>query len=264
MNPTPKKSLGQHWLHDHGALQAVADAALVTKDDTVLEVGPGLGTLTSLLTAQAKQVVAVEFDDDLARDLPGRVRAGNVEVVHTDILRFDFLSLPPQYKVAANIPYYLTSKLVRMLLESPNPPAAMALLVQKEVAERMAAEPGDMSVLSVAVQFYAVPKLCQVVPAALFTPLPKVDSQIIQLVHRDEPLFTDIAPEDFFAIVRAGFGEKRKKLRNSLSGALRMDKTAVDALLQGCGIAENARAEQLTMEQWHTLVLALKKTAVQI
>lgn len=257
MNPTPKKSLGQHWLHDHGALQAVVDAALVAKDDTVLEVGPGLGTLTSLLCAQAKQVVAVEFDDDLAQGLPARVQADNLSVVHADILQFNFSTLPAGYKVAANIPYYLTSKLVRSLLESPNPPAAMALLVQKEVAERMAASPGGMSVLSVSVQFYAVPKLCQVVPAGLFTPPPKVDSQIIQLVRRETPLFTDVRSEDFFAVVRAGFGEKRKKLRNSLSGALRMEKAAVDELLKRCGIAENARAEELTMEQWHRLVLAL-------
>jgi 16S rRNA (adenine1518-N6/adenine1519-N6)-dimethyltransferase len=231
----------------------------VAEDDTVLEVGPGLGTLTSLLCAQAKQVIAVEFDDDLARGLAARVQAANLKLVRADILKFDFSTLPAQYKVAANIPYYLTSKLVRLLLEATNPPAVVALLVQKEVAERIAAAPGNMSILSVSVQFYAVPKLYQVVPASLFTPPPKVDSQIIQLVRRDTPLFTDIQPQEFFAVVRAGFGEKRKKLRNSLSGGLRMDKAAVDALLSECGIAENARAEELTMEQWHSLASALKK-----
>lgn len=258
-DPTPKKSLGQHWLHDHAALQAVVDAAFVGAEDTVVEIGPGLGTLTQLLVAQAKQVIAVEFDPDLARDLPRRVPSPQLTVHHEDVLKFDFSQLPKGYKVVANIPYYLTSKLVRLLLESNNPPAAASLLVQKEVAERMAAAPGEMSMLGVSVQYYSKATLCQVVPAALFTPPPKVDSQIIQLVVRETPLFTDVSARNYFQVVRAGFGEKRKKLRNSLSGSLRLEKSVIDTLLAEIGIDSHARAEELSLEDWHRLTLALYK-----
>lgn len=252
MEPT-KKHLGQHWLHDIAMLTAVAEAAEVTSSDTVLEVGPGLGTLTQVLTKQATQVIAVEFDPDLARDLPSRVNATNLEVYNEDILQFDLSALPTDYKVAANIPYYLTSKLVRLLLESPNPPSVMALLVQKEVAERMAARPGDLSVLGISAQFYADVTLKEVVPAEFFTPPPKVDSQIVQLKRRSTPLFNDVSPKDYFRVVKAGFSEKRKKLRSSLSGGLQLPKTEVDKLLEMANISPDARAQELTLEQWHEL-----------
>lgn len=253
---TPKKSLGQHWLHDLESLHAMCDAAHIGPEDTVLEIGPGLGTLTIELTQRAKQVIAVEFDPDLARELSTRVPAKNLEVVHHDILTFDFAKLPAGYKVAANVPYYITSKIVRLLLESKNPPSEIALLVQKEVAQRIAAKPGDMSILAVSAQLYAEATLGPLVPAQLFTPPPKVDSQIIALARREKPLFSDVEIADLFRVVRAGFGEKRKTLRNSLSGGLHLDKPAVEELLGQAHIATNARAEQLALDDWHKITKA--------
>lgn len=252
----PKKSLGQHWLHDQASLEAMCDAAHIGSDDTVLEIGPGLGTLTNVLVGRVKQVIAVEFDGDLARDLPARVIADNLEVINQDFLQFDLSKLPPNYKVVANVPYYITSKIVRILLESANPPSELALLVQKEVAERIAAKPGEMSILAVATQFYADVKLGPIVPAKLFTPPPKVDSQIISLRYHKNPLFVDIMPTAYFRMVRAGFSEKRKTLRNSLSGGLRMDKAAVEALLHAAHISPGGRAEQLSLDDWHALTIA--------
>jgi 16S rRNA (adenine1518-N6/adenine1519-N6)-dimethyltransferase len=256
MNASPKKSLGQHWLHDIDSLQAMADAAHIGPDDTVLEIGPGLGTLTAELSRRAKQVIAVEFDPDLAAGLADRVPAANLHVIHQDILQFDLTGLPRDYKVSANLPYYITSKIVRLLLESPNPPLETSLLVQKEVAERMAATPGDMSILGVAVQYYAEAILGPVVPAELFTPPPKVDSQIISLKRRAAPLFPDIDTPDYFRMVRAGFSEKRKTLRNSLSGGLRIEKVEVEKLLEAATVDPKARAEQLGLEDWYRLAKA--------
>jgi 16S rRNA (adenine1518-N6/adenine1519-N6)-dimethyltransferase len=231
-------------------------AAHIQRDDEVLEIGPGLGTLTAELAACAKHVTSVEFDTELARDLSVRVPAPNVTVVNQDILQFDLTKLPRDYKVAANLPYYITSKIVRMLLESPNPPLEASLLVQKEVAERMAAQPGDMSILAVAVQYYSKPTLGPVVPAALFTPPPKVDSQIISLRRHVKPLYPDVEASAYFRMVRAGFGEKRKTLRNSLSGGLRIEKTQAEELLARAGIAPQMRAEELSLDSWHALAKA--------
>jgi len=250
--PFTKKSLGQHWLYDDNALEAMCDVADVSADDVVLEIGPGLGTLTKKLVDKAKRVVAIEFDDELAHDLPARVTADNLEVHHFDILSFDLTTLPKGYKVVANIPYYLTSKLLRTLCESTNPPSKIALLVQKEVAERVASSAGDMSLLSVSVQFYCDVSLGQVVPAKLFTPPPKVDSQILILNYRG-PKFTDVEADDFFRLVKAGFSERRKKLRSSLSGGLRITKEEADALLAKAGIDQNLRAQELNLEDWHKL-----------
>lgn len=251
--PRPKKSLGQHWLEDDESLMAMVTGADVRAGDTVLEIGPGLGTLTDFLTQKAQQVIAVEFDERLARELPGRVPADNLQVVRQDILHFDLTSLPAGYKVAANIPYYLTSNLIRVLSESSNPPERAAILIQKEVAERVAAKPGDMSLLSITAQFYWHTELGRLVPAELFTPPPKVDSQILLLQRRAKPLFGDVVPKKFFRLCKAGFGERRKTLRNSLSGGLHIDKTKTEALLSASGIDANLRAQNLTLDQWHKL-----------
>ena len=223
-----KKSLGQHWLHDDASLEAMVAAGEVEAGDTVVEVGPGLGTLTKKLVQKAEHVIAIELDDVLAPSLKDKVAAENLMVVHEDVLKFDFTKIKSGYKIVANIPYYLTSNLIRTLLEGANPPSVMALLVQKEVAERIVAKPGQMSILAVSVQFYAEVALSRVVPAVLFTPPPKVDSQIIQIMRRERPLFEDVETNLFFKIVRAGFSEKRKKLRSSLSGALAVSKELVD------------------------------------
>lgn len=254
--PIPKKSLGQHWLEDDDCLQAMLDAATASAGDIVLEIGPGLGTLTRKLVATVDTVLAVEFDERLARELPARVPAGNLQVVQQDILKFDLTQLPRDYKVIANIPYYLTSNLVRVLSESSNQPQKAVLLIQKEVAERVAAKPGAMSLLSVTAQFYWEVTLARVVEAELFTPPPKVDSQILVLSRRPKPLFSDIDPKAFFRLVKAGFGERRKTLRNSLSGGLHLSKEDAEKLLSAAGIDANLRAQNLTLQQWHTLFVA--------
>ncbi|HMQ95706.1 MAG TPA: 16S rRNA (adenine(1518)-N(6)/adenine(1519)-N(6))-dimethyltransferase RsmA [Candidatus Saccharibacteria bacterium] len=249
-----KKHLGQHWLKDPEVLAHIADAVDILSDDTVLEVGPGLGTLTSRLLARAGSVVAVEFDADLAKKLPGQFPGKNLQVIHEDILQFNPSALPAGYKVVANVPYYITSKIIQHLTESQNPPSAMVLLVQKEVAERLAAGPGDYSILAVAAQVYHEVSLGNIVPAELFTPPPKVDSRVVILKRRIEPLVPEERQSDFFRLVRAGFSAKRKKLRSSLAGGLQLSKTEVENLLQQANISPDARAEALTIDQWLTLL----------
>ncbi len=254
--PRPKKSLGQHWLHDEFSLNAICEAAGVGPDDTVLEVGPGPGALTKLLVSRAKRVVAVEFDERLAEALPARIPSDNLEVVVSDILRFDLTGMPPGYKVVANIPYYLTSNLIRLLSESSNPPGVAALLLQKEVAERVVAGPGQMSLLSVTTQFYWSVSLDEVVPAALFTPPPKVDSQILVLERHPEPLFPGVDVRVFFRLVKAGFAQRRKTLLNTLGAGLHLDRERTEAMCGEAGIDPMRRAQTLSLEDWHRLYRA--------
>lgn len=250
----PNKSLGQHWLKDRAVLAAIADEADIQPTDTVLEIGPGLGTLTSELLRRAAKVIAVEFDAELARKLPGQFPGKNLEVVNHDILTFDLSQLPVGYKVVANVPYYITSKIVQMLMTANNRPSTAVLLVQKEVAERLAAAPGDMSILAISAQVYAEARLGDVVPAYLFTPPPKVDSQVIVLETRTYPLINQEDEKVFFRVVKAGFSAKRKKLRSSLSGGLGISKTETEALLEKANISPDARAEDLSIGDWKTLI----------
>lgn len=248
----PKKSLGQHWLRDRATLGHIADCANISSEDTVLEIGPGLGTLTSELLRRAKKVVAVEFDEALARKLPGQFPGKNLEVINKDILSFDLSQLPKKYKVVANVPYYITSKIVQLLMTAENKPVVAVLLVQKEVAERLAAKSGDMSILALSAQVYAEVTLGGVVPAELFTPPPKVDSQVVILKTRKNPLI-ETDEKTFFRVVKAGFSAKRKKLRSSLSGGLAISKQEAEQLLQKATINPDARAEDLTITQWNQL-----------
>lgn len=251
--PLTKKHLGQHWLTDLPSLEYICELANVTANDTVLEVGPGAGTLTEVLAKKAGKVIAVEYDQQLALPLAARFAGSNVQIVPDDILQFDTTQLPQKYKVVANIPYYLTSHLLRRLLESTNPPHSLTLLVQKEVAERIAAKPGKMSVLSVSVQFYCQVELGDVVPAAMFTPPPKVDSQVIKLTYRATPLFKDVDAKVFFKLVKAGFSERRKKLRSSLAGGLQINKPEAEKLLDRASISPDARAQELSLDEWNAL-----------
>lgn len=251
----PNKSLGQHWLRDRSVLEHIADLAEVDARDTVLEIGPGLGTLTSELLRRAEKVLAVEFDEALARKLPAQFPGKNLEVINHDILTFDLSQLPAGYKVAANVPYYITSKIVQHLMTAGNKPSIAVLLVQKEVAERLAARPGDMSILAISAQLYADVYLGDVVPAELFTPPPKVDSQVVVLRTRDQPLFTDVTEREYFRLVKAGFSAKRKKLRSSLSGGLGISKDQASALLVAAGIDPDKRAEDLTLDDWYRLTV---------
>lgn len=254
--PFAKKSLGQHWLTDYPSLSAMCEAVDVQETDTVLEIGPGVGTLTELLVERADNVVAVEFDEELAKKLPKLVPDSNLKIVNQDILKFDLTSLPVDYKLVANIPYYLTSNLIRVISESTNPPSSAAILVQKEVAERVSATPGSMSLLSVTAQFYWKTSLGIKVPAALFTPPPKVDSQILILERRETPLF-DVDAKAFFRLVKAGYSNRRKTLSNSLSGGLHLSKLETNELLEKADINPGARPQELSLEQWFAIYSVL-------
>lgn len=249
----PKKALGQHWLHDKAALESIANAADIQPNDTVLEVGPGLGTLTRVLTERAGQVVAVELDEALLKKLVSQQIAKNLQFVGGSILEFDLTSMPSGYKVVANIPYYLTSNLIRVLSESANPPSLAVLLVQKEVAERVAAGPGDMSILAVTAQYYWEASLGVEVPASLFTPPPKVDSRVLILRRRRQPLFPQTDAKQFFRLVKAGFSNRRKTLLNSLSGGFRLTKDSSRSVLLAAGLNPNVRPQELSLEDWHKL-----------
>jgi len=252
--PDPKKQLGQHWLHDTASLSAMVTAADVQAGDYVIEIGPGLGTLTAKLLRAGAVVHAIEFDPDLAQTLSKRLgNPAQLTLTQADIMQFDFTVIPAGYKIVANIPYYLTSGLLRLISETDNPPQQAALLVQKEVAERVCAAPGAMSLLSVSTQMYFKSTLGALVPAQLFTPPPKVDSQILSLARRSQPLFGTRDARRLFRLVKAGFSERRKKLRSSLSGGLGISKESADNLLQTANISGDLRAQNLDLDQWLTL-----------
>ena len=174
--------------------------------------------------------------------------------MNQDILTYDLTQLPKGYSVVANVPYYITSKIVQYLVTSDNPPREIVLLIQKEVAERLVATPGDMSILAISAQVYAEARLGVEVPAEYFTPPPKVDSQVVILSMRPEPLVSDVDNRLFFRLVKAGFAAKRKKLRSSLSGGLHMSKPEIEAKLLEAGISPEKRAEDLSIEEWKTLL----------
>jgi 16S rRNA (adenine1518-N6/adenine1519-N6)-dimethyltransferase len=246
----PNKSLGQHWLRDRTILAAIADAAELTPSDTVLEIGPGLGTLTSEILRQTDKVIAVEYDGELARKLPGQFPGKDLTVINEDILTFDLDSLPAGYKVVANVPYYITSKIIERLMTAHNKPSIAVLLVQKEVAQRIAARPGDMSILAVSAQLYAEASLGALVPRRFFTPPPKVDSQVIVLRTRTTPLVPAEDERALFRVVKAGFRAKRKKLRSSISAGLAITKPAAEELLRHANIDPELRAEDLSIDDW--------------
>lgn len=248
-----KKELGQHWLHDRETLAAIALEADIAPGDTVLEIGPGLGTLTSELLRHGAKVIAVEYDAELARKLPGQFPGKELHVVNQDILQFNLSELPSGYKVVANVPYYITSKIVEKLVRAANKPKTAVLLVQKEVAERIAAKPGDMSLLALSAQIFTRARLGVFVPRALFTPPPKVDSQVVTLEFLQAPL---LPPEDekaFWHVAHAGFAAKRKKLRGSIAAGLHITKPQAEELLRHAAIDPDSRAEDLSIADWQRL-----------
>ncbi|MGQ0601360.1 MAG: 16S rRNA (adenine(1518)-N(6)/adenine(1519)-N(6))-dimethyltransferase RsmA [Anaerolineales bacterium] len=259
-NLKPKKSLGQNFLIDEAALAKVVKAAELTAEDVVLEIGPGLGSLTRHLAGAVSRVVAVELDQSLLPALNFVLEGfDNVEVIHGDILELPPSSfiLPPFYKVVANIPYYITSAVIRHLLEAEGKPARIVLTVQREVAERMCAAPGDMSLLAVSVQFYAMPRIVARISAGAFYPRPEVDSAVVRLDVRPQPAMPVRDVDEFFRVVKAGFGQKRKQLRNSLAAGLGTEAARGDVLLNQSGVDSKRRAETLTLAEWGAITEAL-------
>lgn len=245
------KGLGQHFLIDKESVEAIIDAAEITPDDTVLEVGPGLGVMTDELAKTGAQIVAVETDRTLV-ELLNRRLPDTVQVKEADIMKFNLADLPADYKVVANVPYYITSPIIRLLMESKNPPIHSVLLIQKEVAERIAAQPGAMSILALSVQYYADVALVVDVPRDRFYPIPNVDSMVIKLTRKIQPAF-EADTHKLFRLIKAGFGEKRKQLRNSLSGGLQMTTEQSAELIEQAGLSATARAQELSLEQWKSL-----------
>jgi len=264
---SPHKSLGQNFLIEPALADRIVAAAALTPDDIVLEIGPGPGMLTERLAAAARHVLAVEIDRDMVALLHAELDGlRNLTLVRADILESDPGALvagavnsarAQPYKVVANLPYYITSAVLRHLLEAAQPPTLAVLMVQLEVAQRICAGPGDMSILAVSVQFYARPHLLFSVPPEAFFPRPNVKSAIMRLNVLPTPAVEDVEPEHFFDVVRAGFGQKRKQLANSLSAGLAMPKPEVAALLRDVDIDPARRAETLSLEEWGNLARRL-------
>ncbi len=265
-----KKRLGQHFLIDDAVLEKILDAAALTSDDTVIEVGPGLGLMTAELAKRAGWVIAIELDNRLAAILTETLQTENVIVLNEDVLGTDPANLlkgsaphfPPQlrsYKVVANLPYYITSPVLRHFLEAPVKPQAMVVMVQKEVSKTIVAEAGDRSVLSIAVQFYGRPSIVADVPAAAFFPPPEVDSAVVKIdVYKKPPVAVDNVA-GFFKLVRAGFTAARKQVANSLAQGLGLSKEEVLNLLAKAKIDPQRRAETFTLEEWAALYKVYNK-----
>ena len=265
MNIRPRKRLGQHFLRDPHHLARIADAADLSADDVVLEVGPGTGTLTAVLLQRAGLVIAVELDERLVAHL--RERFGDVpglRLVQGDILALDPGELVAReagarvpYKVVANLPYYITSSVLRHLLESSHPPRLLVVTVQEEVARRICASPPRMSLLAVSVQFYGEPRLVHRIPRGAFYPVPKVDSAVVRVDVFPRPRVHVPDREAFFRVVKAGFAQRRKQLRNALAAGLGMPRARVAQKLTQAGIDPRRRAETLTLEEWARLARVL-------
>ncbi len=252
-----RKGLGQNFLADPAILQRIVSAAELPANAIVLEVGPGLGSLTRYLAVAARQVVAVELDRNLIPVLEDVLGGcGNVSIVQGDMLDLDPAALMggSGYYVVANIPYYITSAIIRHLLESSARPRRLVLTVQREVAERICALPGDLSLLALSVQVYGNPSVAARIPAGAFYPPPKVDSAVVRVDVLPEPRVSADRLEDFFKLTKAGFSQKRKTLRNSLSGGMGMPAAAAEDLLRRAGVDPQRRAETLSIEEWGALV----------
>jgi 16S rRNA (adenine1518-N6/adenine1519-N6)-dimethyltransferase len=257
----PDKSLGQNFLFDENALRQIVDAACISPNDVVLEIGAGVGSLTRHLAQYALTVVAVELDARLIHALKQVVAPyPNVVVVHGDILALEPARLVSQqhYLVVANIPYNITSALIRHLLEAEAAPDRLILTIQREVAERICAAPGDLSLLSLSVQVYGRPEIITHIPASAFYPAPNVDSSVLRIELFPSPMIPDEDLEIFFKIIKAGFSQKRKTLRNSLAGGLRLSPSVVESLLITAKIDPMRRAQTLELTEWHHLTTQYK------
>jgi 16S rRNA (adenine1518-N6/adenine1519-N6)-dimethyltransferase len=257
----PRKRLGQNFLADPMVLGRIVAAADLAPGDVVVEVGAGTGTLTRLLAEQAGRVVALELDDGLVRILREELaHLANVEIRHCDVLSFSTAEFPHQgFKLVGNLPYYITSAVLRHFLEKVPRPQLVVVTVQREVADRIVARPGQMSLLAVSVQFYGQPRIVARVPAGAFYPAPKVDSAVVRIDLGEGTaalLKEGIDETKFFRVVRAGFSQKRKTLRNSLSAGLGLSTASVGALLEEAGVDPRRRAETLSLGEWAEVAAA--------
>jgi 16S rRNA (adenine1518-N6/adenine1519-N6)-dimethyltransferase len=253
----PSKGLGQNFLQDNHALQEIVSAADLGPAEVVLEIGPGLGSLTRYLALSARSVTAVELDRKLFPALESVLAPyKNVRLVQGDILKLNPAELmeTPGYIVVANIPYYITSVVIRHLLEADQRPSRVVLTVQKEVAERICAGAGRMSLLALSVQVYGRPVIGPTIPAEAFYPPPKVDSAVLCIEIYAQPIIPADRLDKFFILIKAGFSQKRKTLRNALSGGLGIAPVESEELLSAAGIDPQRRAETLSLEEWGNLV----------
>lgn len=261
----PDKSLGQNFLVDETALERVAAAAGLQASEIALEIGPGLGSLTRHLAGQAAQVIAVELDGRLLPALRAVVAGySNVRIVQGDILDLDPAALLDRepgeawsgrpYCVVANIPYYITSALIRHLLEARALPRCVTLTVQREVAERITAAPGDLSLLALSVQVYGEPRLMGRIPAGAFYPPPQVDSAIIRIDLFPQPRLPGEQINAFFHLAKAGFSQKRKTLRNALADGMRWSNAQAQNVLEQAGVDPQRRAETLSLDEWRQIL----------
>lgn len=267
LNLRPRKGLGQNFLIDESVPPKILAAAQLSPDDAIVEIGPGVGVLTLRLAPIVRRFTAVELDDRLYPYLHEKLAPyPSARLIEGDALTFDPAFLEPEpYKLVANIPYYITSAILRHFLENPHRPERTVVLVQKEVAQRIVAKPPEMSLLAVSVQFYGRPKIWAYVPAGAFLPPPKVDSAIllIETLPQAERACPDIPPEkepEFFQLVKAGFGQKRKQLINTIATGLDLPKEQARSILQEAGIAPESRAEQLSMADWGRVFAAWQAT----
>lgn len=252
-----KKSLGQNWLKDRDILLDIADSASVEDVETVVEIGPGLGTLTSALFKFFDKVISIEFDDRLAENLPKSFPGKNLQVIHDDVLKVDIdaLDLPEKYVVAGNIPYYITSPIIEKFLSLKHKPEKIVFLIQKEVAERIVAEQGDHTILSLTAQNKAKTTLGPLVKREFFTPPPKVDSQVIIL----EPYAESQVSEQAIALAKLGFSSPRKKLVSNLVVALRKSKEEIEQLFEELKISLDVRPADLSLQDWEKLAQKIVK-----
>jgi 16S rRNA (adenine1518-N6/adenine1519-N6)-dimethyltransferase len=257
VNLEAKKSLGQHFLRDTSVLDRIVQASGLAGQETVIEIGAGLGDLTERLAAATAEVCAVEVDAELVEVLHRRFpNSRGVRIVQRDVLAAspgEILAeagLAPPYVVVANLPYYITSAVLRHLLEATPPPVRQVLMIQKEVAERICATPGEHSLLSVSVQFYAEPEILFTVPPDAFYPPPKVESAVIRLRTRPGPAVEVDDPTRFFKLVAAGFRGRRKQLHNALPRGVWMAEGTADAVLARAGVNADRRAQTLSLEEW--------------
>jgi 16S rRNA (adenine1518-N6/adenine1519-N6)-dimethyltransferase len=253
----PKKGMGQNFLVNEGVYKKLVSALELRPDDTVIEVGPGLGTLTELLAASGATVIAIEKDDRLSEYLRSKFEnQKNVKIRNEDILEFDTKTqdlAPNTYKLAGNIPYYLTSRLLKIVFENWPRPELLVLMLQKEVAQRICAKPPKMSLLAVSVQYYSEPKAVSYVSRGSFYPAPEVDSAIIKLTTKELRSREGNSTKNFFKVVKSGFAKKRKQLVNNLATGLKIAKSEIESKLTTAGIDPRRRAETLIISEWQKI-----------